>query len=165
MTFASFDVSIAPACVVPYQLEAVTSDRWALFEDLDALQQKGCFGDTTTFSMEFRSTAAVQCYQVLVRDRNFDTILTSLAVRVPEPATGLALALGAIGLAGSGRIRRRPRRRGNRASTRRRRAARSEGRERIGRRCRRPTPDRAVARASMKERVRIPPAEEFADER
>ena len=114
-TVASFDVSIAPACVLPYQLEAVASDRWALFEDLDGLQQNGCFGDTTTFSMEFRSTAAVQCYQVLVRDPNFDTILTSLAVRVPEPATGLALVVGTIGLGGAARIRRRPLSRGDHA--------------------------------------------------
>ena len=100
-------VSISPFCFTPHQLDAVPTDRWALFENLDGVQLNGCGGDTTTFSMEFRSTTVLQCYQLQIRDDNLDTLLTSIPIRVPEPATGLSLAVGALGLATASVRRRR----------------------------------------------------------
>ena len=101
------EVSIAPLCVLPFELEAVSSDPWALFEALDGPQLNGCGGDTTVFDLEFTPTADLQCYQLLVRDEGFDTILTSIPIRVPEPATAISLAIGGVGLLGASIRRRR----------------------------------------------------------
>ena len=100
------EVTISPFCFTPYELESAPNDRWALFEALDAPQLNGCGGDTTVFTMEFTPTADLQCYQLLVRDEGFDTTLTSIPIRVPEPASVLSVSLGAFGLLGAARRRR-----------------------------------------------------------
>ena len=84
----------------------VLRSRGELFEALDAPQLNGCGGDTTVFTMEFTPTADLQCYQLLVRDEGFDTTLTSIPIRVPEPASVLSVSLGAFGLLGAARRRR-----------------------------------------------------------
>lgn len=95
------EITIHPFCVRAFDITVESSDPLAIAENLSGVDENGCGGDTSAFSVRFAPMPTQQCFQLLFVDAEYGGIMTSIPVKVvPEPGFGLALTLGALGIAG-----------------------------------------------------------------